>query len=77
MFTVHNRTDTAITFHYDAPNETPRRWHSIFTSERQRWFFMTDLCYSKPRKPGIPEELRGKTFDTAEDVIAAVQALNT
>lgn len=76
MFTVHTRTDSAVTFHFDATNETPRRWHAVPNCAGGRWGFVTDMCGTKARKPGIPTDLRGKTFTTAEETVAAVLALN-
>lgn len=76
MFTVHNRTDLSVTFHYDAPGETPRRWHAVPNADAGRWSFVTDMCWSKDRKPGIPMEFQGKAFASADETIAAVLALN-
>lgn len=77
MFTVHSRSDNSVTFHFDAPGETPRRWHAVPNANAGYWRFVTDMCWSKDRKPGIPMEFHdSKAFASADDAIAAVLALN-
>lgn len=77
MFTVHSRSDCSVTFHFDAPGETPRRWHAVPNAAANQWSFVTDMCWRKDRKPGIPMEFHdGTAFATADDAIAAVLAMN-
>ena len=77
MFTLakEREADGALTFHFDAEGETPRRFHAT-NAQNGRFVFSTDMCRSKERQPGIPSALEGQSFADRDETVAAVLALN-
>lgn len=78
MFTIHKADAESATFHYDAEGETPRRFHCVEFSNTGKFHFVTDMCGTGDRKPGIPERLRDVgMFDSISEAAFEVLLLNT
>ena len=70
---ITNNGDTAR-FHYD--NETEHRCWFAVKHQSGRFGYVTSFFRSEERKPGIPNELRGKAFGTMQEAIDAALSVS-